>query len=71
MTRDGVDRILVSESLARAELEEAAALTDYVSSIADLNSAMGVALARHGLGLVVPTEEDLDGLLRTLPPIED
>lgn len=59
------------ESLARAELEEAAALTDYVSSIADLNSAMGVALERHGLSLIIPTEEDLDGLLRTLPPIED
>ena len=59
------------EALARAELEEAAALTDYVSSIADLNSAMGVSLERQGLDLIIPTEEELDGLLRALPPIED
>jgi len=58
------------ESLAGAELEEAAALTDYVSSIADLNSAMGVALQRHGLDLVIPTEEDLDGLLQQLHPVD-
>jgi len=58
------------EALARAELEEAAALTDYVSSIEDLNSAMGVALERHGLGLVIPTEEELDDLLRGLPTLD-
>lgn len=59
------------EALARAELEEAAALTDYVSSIADLNSAMGVALERHGLGLLIPTEEELNDFLREMPSIDD
>jgi outer membrane protein TolC len=57
------------EALARAELEEAIAMTDYASSITALNSAMGVALERHGLDLVIPTEEELDDLLEALPPI--
>lgn len=59
------------ESLARAELDEALALTDYASSIADLHSAIGVALDRHGIDLIIPSEEELDDLLRALPPIGD
>ncbi|MCB9838769.1 MAG: TolC family protein [Phycisphaeraceae bacterium] len=59
------------EALAAAEIEEAAALTDYLSSIADLNSAMGVALQRHGLEVVIPDDQTLDGMLDTLDPIGD
>jgi len=59
------------ESLAQAELEEAAALANYVSSIANLQSATGVALSRYGLTLVVPDEQEVDELLERLPPIDE
>lgn len=46
------------ESLANAELEEVAALTDYSIAVADLAAAQGVALERNRVNFVVP---DSDG----------
>lgn len=42
------------ESLANAELDEVAALTDYSIAVADLAAAQGVALERNRVSFVVP-----------------
>ncbi len=46
------------EELAQAERDEAAAIADYNSSLAQLFAAMGTALERNGIRFVVPTAED-------------
>jgi outer membrane protein TolC len=45
------------ESLANAELDEVAALTDYSIAVADLAAAQGVSLERNRVSFVVPDGE--------------
>jgi outer membrane protein TolC len=47
------------ESLANAEISEAAALTDYNKAIVDLHAAMGTILQRNRIDFVVPDANQL------------
>ncbi|MEO1008083.1 MAG: TolC family protein [Planctomycetota bacterium] len=47
------------DRLAAAEQSEAAALADYVTSIAELHAAMGTALERNGIRFIVPDRDEL------------
>ncbi|MDX2147212.1 MAG: TolC family protein [Planctomycetota bacterium] len=52
------------ESLAQAEREEVAALTDYQTSVAELYRAMGTALERNKIEFNVPDAPDRERLRR-------